>query len=175
MIIPVTQFKIISNVFANWIFVLIAITHLCSVTTTVATVTGIRCASKSSPSGASRTSARSWRRCRRGSPRACSRSVTGLAVVMATAEKGAMKRVARRTAEMGNLVICDWRLIEANTLPITIGNWHYSRIRGIGNVVDSVTEPRKNNYFYFLYWHIKNTILYRVISNTEYNLISNTK
>jgi hypothetical protein len=51
---------------------------------------------------------------------------------------------------MGNLVICNSKLIETITLVITIGNWHYSRIRVIGNVVDSITEPRKNNYFYFL-------------------------
>jgi len=29
-------------------------------------------------------------------------------------------------------------------MPITIGKWHYSRIRVIGNVVDSITEPRRN-------------------------------
>jgi len=34
--------------------------------------------------------------------------------------------------------------------PITIGNRHYSRIRVIGNGVDSTAEPRKNNYNYFL-------------------------
>jgi len=27
------------------------------------------------------------------------------------------------------------------TLAITIGGWHYSRSRVIGNVVDSITEP----------------------------------
>jgi len=42
------------------------------------------------------------------------------------------------------------KLIETITLPIKIGNWHYSSIRVIGNVVDSITEPRKNNYNYFL-------------------------
>jgi hypothetical protein len=40
--------------------------------------------------------------------------------------------------------------IETTTLPITTGNWHYSIIRAIGNVVDSITKPRKNNYNYFL-------------------------
>jgi hypothetical protein len=29
------------------------------------------------------------------------------------------------------------------TIPITIGSWHDLRIREIGNVVDSITEPRK--------------------------------
>ena len=42
------------------------------------------------------------------------------------------------------------KLIETITLAITIGNWHYSSIRVIGNVVDSITEPRKNNYNNFL-------------------------
>jgi len=49
----------------------------------------------------------------------------------------------RRWSEIGNLVIGDSKLIETITLPITIGNWHYSRIRVIGNVVDLITEPRK--------------------------------
>jgi len=40
--------------------------------------------------------------------------------------------------------------IETITLPIKIGNWHYSSIRVIGNVVDLITEPRKDNYNYFL-------------------------
>jgi len=35
------------------------------------------------------------------------------------------------------------KLIETITLPITFGNWHYSRIREIGNVVDSIGEPQK--------------------------------
>ena len=35
------------------------------------------------------------------------------------------------------------KLIETITLPITSGNWHYSRIWVIGNVVDSITEPRE--------------------------------
>jgi hypothetical protein len=51
---------------------------------------------------------------------------------------------------MGNLVICNQTVIETITLPITIGNWHYSRIRVIGNVVDSITQPPKNNKKYFL-------------------------
>ena len=40
--------------------------------------------------------------------------------------------------EMGNLLICNQKPIETITLPITIGNWHYSRIRVIGNVVESL-------------------------------------
>ncbi len=44
-------------------------------------------------------------------------------------------------SEKGNVVIGILKLIEIITLPITIGNWHYSRI--IGNLVDSITEPRK--------------------------------
>jgi hypothetical protein len=51
--------------------------------------------------------------------------------------------------EMGNLVNCNSRLIETITLPITIGNWHYSRSGVIGSVVDLITEPRKNTYNYF--------------------------
>ena len=60
---------------------------------------------------------------------------------------------------MGNLVIFNQKLIETITLPITIGNWHYSRIRVIGNVVDSIVEPRKNNQNYF-YDDIKNIQIY---------------
>jgi len=44
---------------------------------------------------------------------------------------------------IGNLEIGNQKLIETITLPITIGNWHCSRIRVIGNVVDSTTEPRQ--------------------------------
>ena len=40
-------------------------------------------------------------------------------------------------------------MIETITLTNKFGNWHYSRIRVIGNVVDSITEPRKNKYNYF--------------------------
>ncbi len=39
-------------------------------------------------------------------------------------------------AEKGNSGIGHYKLIETITLPITIGNWHYSRIRVIGNVSD---------------------------------------
>jgi len=46
-------------------------------------------------------------------------------------------------AEIGNLVI-------TITLPIRIGNWYYSRIRVIGNVVDSINERRKNDHNHFL-------------------------
>ena len=46
---------------------------------------------------------------------------------------------------MGNLVIGIQKLVEAIRLPITIGKWHYSRIRVIGNVVDSIAGARKTN------------------------------
>jgi hypothetical protein len=45
--------------------------------------------------------------------------------------------------ETGNLLIGNSKLIEAITLTITIGNWHCSRIRVIGYVVDSISGPRK--------------------------------
>ena len=51
-------------------------------------------------------------------------------------------RSAASSTEIGNLVIGNQKLIEAITLPATIGDWHYSRIRVIGNLVDSMTEPR---------------------------------
>jgi hypothetical protein len=51
---------------------------------------------------------------------------------------------------MGNLAIFNQKLIETNTLPITIGYWQNSGIRVIGNAVDSITEPRKNICNYFL-------------------------
>ena len=60
---------------------------------------------------------------------------------------------------MGNLVTCNRTLIETITLPIAIGNWHYSRSRVIGNVVDSITEPRKNITITF-YNDIKNKQIY---------------
>jgi len=41
------------------------------------------------------------------------------------------------------LAIDHSKLIETITLPITIVDQHYSRIRVIGNVSDSITEPRK--------------------------------
>jgi hypothetical protein len=42
-------------------------------------------------------------------------------------------------------VVSNYKLIETVTLPIAIGNCHHSRIRVIGNVVDSITEknPQK--------------------------------
>ena len=45
-------------------------------------------------------------------------------------------------------VVSNYKLIETVTLPIAIGNCHHSRIRVIGNVVDSITEKKnaKNNY-----------------------------
>ena len=45
----------------------------------------------------------------------------------------------------GNLVIDNSELIEKITLPITVGNWYYLRIRVIGDVVESIKEPRKND------------------------------
>jgi len=47
-------------------------------------------------------------------------------------------------------------------IPIKICNWHYSKIRVIGNVVDSIIEPRKNNqnYFYKKYNFIYNPKYY---------------
>jgi hypothetical protein len=65
---------------------------------------------------------------------------------------------------IGTLVICNRKLIEAITLPITIGNWHYSRSRVTGNVVDSVTEPPKKQ-FQFLF----------IMTNKKYKFIHNTK
>jgi hypothetical protein len=35
--------------------------------------------------------------------------------------------------------------MEAIALAITTGDWYYTRIRAVGNVVDSITGPRKNN------------------------------
>ncbi len=49
--------------------------------------------------------------------------------------------------------------IETITLPISIGDWHYSRIRVIGNVVDSITEPRKKITITF-YNDMKNLQIY---------------
>ena len=40
-------------------------------------------------------------------------------------------------------------------MPITIGNWHYSRIRVIGNVVDSITETREKTITIIFYNDIK--------------------
>ncbi len=58
-----------------------------------------------------------------------------------------------------------WKLIETITLTITIGNWHYSRFRVIGNVVDSITELRKKaksiwSFFSpFIFWFINRPLL----------------
>ena len=60
--------------------------------------------------------------------------------------------------EMGNLAICNQKLIETITLPITIGNWQNSGIRVIGNAVDSITEPRKTIAITF----------YNVIKNIQF-------
>jgi len=50
-------------------------------------------------------------------------------------------------------------IIETITLPITIGNWHYSRSGVIGNVVDSITESKKKITIAF-YGDIKNIQIY---------------
>ena len=60
---------------------------------------------------------------------------------------------------MGNLVIGIQKLVEAIRLPITIGKWHYSRIRVIGNVVDLITEPRKKNTLQLLFIKNKNVFI----------------
>ena len=49
-------------------------------------------------------------------------------------------------------------------MQLPISDWHCSRIRVIGNVVDSVTEPRKNNYKYFLKWNTKNKNLFIILN-----------
>ena len=67
-------------------------------------------------------------------------------------------------ADIGNLGIGNWTLIETVTLLITVGNWHYSRIRVIGNVVDSITEPRKNNLQFIF-----------IMKYKKYNFISTRK
>jgi len=58
------------------------------------------------------------------------------------------------------------------TLPITIGNWYYSKIRVISNVVDSITKPPKTSYNYFLQWHTKNTNVF-ITQNTAFLVIQN--
>ena len=50
--------------------------------------------------------------------------------------------------------------METITLPITFGNCHYSRIRVIGNVVDSITEPRKKKLQLLFIMTYKNTNLF---------------
>ena len=70
------------------------------------------------------------------------------------------------TTEIGNLVICNWKLIETITLPITIGNWHYSRIIVIGNVVDSIAETRKKQLLFIMTYK-----RYKFIHNTKSNLV----
>jgi hypothetical protein len=45
------------------------------------------------------------------------------------------------------------------TLAIIIGDWHYSRIGVIGNVVDSIAEPRKKRLQLFIMTY-KNTNLF---------------
>ncbi len=74
--------------------------------------------------------------------------------------------VPQLQSQIGNLAICNYKLIEATTLPISIGDWHYSRIRVIGNAVDSITEPRKKQLkFLFIMTYKK----YKFIHNTKYS------
>jgi len=51
---------------------------------------------------------------------------------------------------MGNWLIGNWKLIESTTITNYIWWLALLRIRVIGNVVDLITEPEKNNYNYFL-------------------------
>ena len=53
--------------------------------------------------------------------------------------------IRQHPTEIGNLVIGNKKLIGTITLPITIGNLRYSRIRVIVNVVGLITESRKSN------------------------------
>ena len=58
------------------------------------------------------------------------------------------------------------------TLPITTGNWNYSRIRVMSNVVDSITESRKNQLQLIFIMTYKK---YKFINNTKSSFISKTK
>jgi len=49
--------------------------------------------------------------------------------------------------------------METITLPITFGSCYYSRIRVIGNVVDSITEPRKKQLLLLFIMTYKNVYL----------------
>ncbi len=84
----------------------------------------------------------------------------------------AYARLKVPSPEIGNLVIDNSKLIETITLPITIGNWHYSKIRVIGNVVDSITEPRKKQLQLLFIMTCKK---YKFIRDTKSNFISDTK
>ena len=53
-------------------------------------------------------------------------------------------------AEKGNRVIGNWKPIESTTITNYIWWLALLRIRVIGNVVDSITEPEKTKYNYFL-------------------------
>ena len=66
----------------------------------------------------------------------------------------------RMVTEIGNLEIIYWKLIEKIKLSITIGNWDYSRIQVIGNVVDSITEPRKKTITITFYNYIQKIQIY---------------
>ena len=62
------------------------------------------------------------------------------------------------------------------TILITIGSWHDSRIRAIGNVVDSITEPRKKTIKINFYDDIQKIQIYSrillVIQNTTLKAIN---
>ena len=63
----------------------------------------------------------------------------------AHATRASASRLTRLVPQTGNSVIGNSKLIETITLTLTIGYWHYSNIKVIGNEVGSITEPRKNN------------------------------
>ena len=66
-----------------------------------------------------------------------------------------LQMIRQHPTEIGNLVIGNKKLIGTITLPITIGNLRYSRIRVIVNVVGLITESRKSNLqlLYKKCWH----------------------
>jgi len=63
-------------------------------------------------------------------------------------------------------------MIQIIKSPITIGNLNYSRIRVIGNVVDSINETRKKQLQLLFIMTYKK---YKFIHDTKSNFISNTK
>jgi len=64
--------------------------------------------------------------------RSCSRTPRATRTIASTAAA-----ITRRVT----LVVGDSKRIETIALPISIGGWRYSRIRVIGDVVGSITEP----------------------------------
>jgi hypothetical protein len=59
--------------------------------------------------------------------------------------------------------------MEAIALAITTGDWYYTRIRAVGNVVDSITGPRKKQLRLLFIMEYKK---YKFIHNTKCNFIS---